>query len=61
MVNVLEQAKECTGVPESEGKNRFFGNLWAIFTDTGVQTPWKNLGNFWATFRPIFLKNWIRG
>ena len=24
--------------------------------DTGVQTPWGNLGNFWATFRPIFLR-----
>lgn len=23
----------------SEGKNRFFGNLWATFTDTGQQNP----------------------
>jgi len=33
----------------SEGKNRFFGNLWTTFMDTGVQTPWGNLGNLWTT------------
>jgi len=27
MVNILEQAKECTDVRKSEGKNRFLGNL----------------------------------
>jgi hypothetical protein len=28
MVNVLEQATGCIIMQASEGKNRFFGNLW---------------------------------
>ena len=29
MVNVLEQAIECIIMQAGEGKNRYFGNLWA--------------------------------
>src|SRR5258708_2413341 len=43
MVSDLEQEKRCRDVQESEGKNRFLGNLWNM----GKQNPWKK---FWATF-----------
>src|ERR1035437_2577209 len=36
MVNVLEQAGGCSIVRRSEGKNRFFGNLWATFHSISV-------------------------
>jgi hypothetical protein len=50
MVNVLEQAGGCSIVRRSEGKNRFFGNLWSTFTHTGLKSPWGN----WTIFGQHF-------
>jgi hypothetical protein len=42
-------------VRRSEGKNRFFGNLWSTFAHTRLKTPWGN----WTFFasRPVPLSS----
>jgi hypothetical protein len=50
MVNVLEQAGGCSVVRRSEGKNRFFGNLWSTLAHTRLKTPWGN----WTIFGQHF-------
>ena len=61
MVNVLERATSCTDVRRSEGKNRFFGNLWTTLRLVAADMSEKMGYGDAAPVGIILPQNWSQG